>query len=344
MLYCALDATNAGNVRLDVFSLAGDATNCSAAVNRTLLPGDSVKCALRKTVTPEQLAAAGPLQLSFPLTYAARGTVAALDAAPLESFSASLVTLIGASPACGACKACLASTRVFVSQHKAEPNVSALATAFGAYCSQDNMLKQTQRCAQTQADVASSTFGNLGRRAAGLCFALQLCDRKYGTSCATQLNVSTNAVAVSTATLDRCTGKLAAWSCEPDLMIPCQLGHALGGCYGVDLPNPASGSRAAATVQLHDVLSHQATRIALTASNCSVYLLQLRVWRLVRWCNLASASCLAASARPATPAHAQAPTCSATRPTRAGRAAAQMVQTPATGTASKRLAALATHA
>jgi len=82
-----------------------------------------------------------------------------------------------------------------------------LASTFGAYCTQNDALKQSGQCLAVQGAIANSTIGNLGRRAAGLCLALQLCDSKYGPSCSMQVTLATGLVNVSAATLDTCTGQ-----------------------------------------------------------------------------------------------------------------------------------------
>jgi hypothetical protein len=120
-----------------------------------------------------------------------------------------LATLIAASPACGVCRSCLEATRSFVQAQPETASAAARASAFATFCSQSQVLKQSQLCSKVQADIAASIFGNLGRRAAGLCLALELCDRKLGTSCsiAVAANASSSQAPVSTATLDTCTSK-----------------------------------------------------------------------------------------------------------------------------------------
>lgn len=204
VLDCTLEANNFGNVRLANFSVAGDATNCS--VPRVLAPNSGVKCSVRNNVTSSELAAAGNLVLQYPLTVTPRGSVAALQPVPIAEYAASLANLIGTSPACSTCRDCMASAGAFVAQHAREASVTTLASAFGAYCAASDALKPSQLCSKVQAHITASTFGNLGRRAGGLCLGLGLCDRAYGTSCTTQVAVGTNNVSVSTATLDTCTG------------------------------------------------------------------------------------------------------------------------------------------
>lgn len=207
VLECSLEASNTGNVRLTNFSLAGDAVNCAAS---TIPPGGSVQCLLRKNVTTQQLSAAGLLDVSFPFKVAPAGLVTSLQSPPFNIYTASLPTLIGASPECDACRSCLVATRTFVQSQPADSGAAATAAAFGDYCAQDKVLRQSPLCSKVKADIEASTFGNLGRRAAGLCFSLQLCNRVLGAHCAVQpppTNGSQPTVSVSTADVDLCTGK-----------------------------------------------------------------------------------------------------------------------------------------
>lgn len=211
LLDCTLEAANTGNVRLSNFSLGEDAVSCRADTAQTLLPGASVRCTLRTNVTAEQLAAAGQLPLNYKLTVTPAGPVKTLQDAPLETSNLQLDTLIGASPACSSCRSCMQATRTFVQSQGPDITPTARATAFGSFCAQNEVLKQSPLCSKVQADIAASTFGNLGRRAAGLCFALDLCDRRFGTSCSMQVAVNSTAglqsIPVSTASMDVCSGK-----------------------------------------------------------------------------------------------------------------------------------------
>jgi hypothetical protein len=121
---------------------------------------------------------------------------------------ADLSPIILASPACTACRNCLAATSTFIKQatNGTQTTAAALTTSFSTYCAQNDLMKQTQLCSKVQADIAASSFGNLARRAAGLCFGLQLCDRKFGTACSTNVSVAGVAVPVTTASLDLCSG------------------------------------------------------------------------------------------------------------------------------------------
>jgi len=208
LLECTIEAVNIGNVGLANFSLSGDVTNCSqSAPARSVAPGRSVICSLRKTVTEQEVAAAGSLALTYPLTVAPLGTVSSLRSFPLQTYAASLSKLIASSPACGACRSCLVSTRDFVQQFGTQADVPTLARSFATFCEQSASLRLSQACSRVQSMITNSTMGNLGRRAAGLCLELQLCDRKLGTSCSSQVTVGTSNVTVSAATLDVCTGK-----------------------------------------------------------------------------------------------------------------------------------------
>lgn len=202
-------AINTGNVRLQNLSLAGDAVDCGANNARMTPPGGSIKCLLRKNVTTEQLTTAGPLQLAFPFTVTPAGLVQSLPSPPSGVWSAKLPTLIEASPACSACRSCMQATRLFVQNQPADATPAATATAFGTYCAQSEALKQSALCSKIQAAITASTFGNLGRRAAGLCMGLELCDRAMGAYCNMQVPIGNTTVAVSTAGLDVCSG---AWS------------------------------------------------------------------------------------------------------------------------------------
>jgi hypothetical protein len=206
VLDCTVEASNTGNVQIKSFSLGGDVSNCSTA-GQSIPPGRSVVCSLQKNVTATELAAAGALSLSFPLAVSTAGTVPTLESVPLEVYSASLSKLISASPACATCRGCLASANDFVKQHGAQPDIATLARSFGVFCEQSAVLRQTQGCSRVQAAIANSTMGNLGRRAAGLCLTLQLCDRKLGASCTAKVNVNTTPTDVSASTLDVCSGK-----------------------------------------------------------------------------------------------------------------------------------------
>lgn len=206
VLDCTVEASNIGNVQINSFSLGGDVGNCSAAA-QSILPGRSVVCSLRKNVTATELATAGPLSLSFPLAVSPAGTIPTLESVPIQVHSASLSKLISASPACAKCRSCLTSANDFVKQHGAQADVATLAKSFGLFCEQSVALRQTQACSRVQAAMTNSTMGNLGRRAAGLCLSLQLCDRKLGASCAATVNVSTTPTEVTASTLDVCTGK-----------------------------------------------------------------------------------------------------------------------------------------
>lgn len=204
----------------------------------SILPGGAIKCLLRKNVTADQLAAAGLLQLNFPVTVTPAGTAPNVQITPATPYAASLATLIGASPACGVCRSCLEATRTFAQAQPETASPVARASAFATFCGQSEALKQSQLCSKVQADIAASTFGNLGRRAAGLCFALELCDRKLGTSCsmAVAANASSSPAPVSTATLDTCTGKrkqLATMPLHTDvytLQVECCRDVCGGGC------------------------------------------------------------------------------------------------------------------
>lgn len=202
-----MDATNFGNVRLSNFSLSGDVINCSARAGSVMPPGSSIRCILRKNVTAEQLSTAESLLLSFPMSVSPLGTVTALQNPPWQTYLANLSALIGASPACTNCQGCLASAGAFTKQNFKEPNSTVLAKSFRAYCLQSDLLKATQLCGTVADAISGSTFGNLGRRAAGLCFALRLCDRRLGTSCSSGVALDASQVAASTATLDTCTGE-----------------------------------------------------------------------------------------------------------------------------------------
>ena len=195
-----------GNVRLANFSLAGGVVNCSSM--QAMPPGQTINCMLRKNVTEQEQAAAGSVLLSYPLTATPMGTVPTMESLPLQVYSANLRRLIAASPACGACRGCLASTNDFVRQSVTLTDPINLSKSFGVFCEQSMALRTSQACARVQAAIANSTLGNSGRRAAGLCLELQLCNRKLGASCAAQVNVSSTRVEVSAATLDVCTGKL----------------------------------------------------------------------------------------------------------------------------------------
>jgi hypothetical protein len=206
VLDCTVEASNTGNVQIKSSSLGGDVVNCSTA-GQSIAPGRSVVCSLRKTITAAELEAAGSLSLSFLLTVTPSGLVPTLESVPLQVYSANLSKIISASPACATCRGCLTYANDFVKQFGAQPGVASLAKSFGTFCEQSDVLRQTQACSRVQAAIANSTMGNLGRRAAGLCLSLQLCDRKLGASCAAKVNVSTSPTEVSASTLDVCTGK-----------------------------------------------------------------------------------------------------------------------------------------
>lgn len=200
-------AVNPGNVRLYNLSLAGDASNCGAENARTIPPGGAVKCHLRKNISATQLTAAGQLQLAFPFTVTPAGLVQSLPSPPKDVWSASLANLIGASPACSACQSCMQATRTFVQNQPTDATTAATAAAFGTFCTQNEALKQSGLCSKVQSAIEASTFGNLGRRAAGLCMGLELCDRGMGAHCTMQVTVGNySLVAVSTAELDVCSG------------------------------------------------------------------------------------------------------------------------------------------
>jgi hypothetical protein len=192
-------------VRLNGFTLAGDAVSCGKATAQTILPGGSVRCLLRKNVTTQQLADAGQLLLAYPVTVTAAGQMPGLLSTPLNTSSMSLSKLIGASPACNTCRDCMRATQAFVQSLPVEASAAMIASAFGTACGQ-----QAPLCSKVQADISASTFGNLGRRAAGMCFALELCDRKLGASCTMQVSLNTSAgvqmASVSAASLDVCSG------------------------------------------------------------------------------------------------------------------------------------------
>src|SRR5689334_21067370 len=107
LLECTIEAFNQGNVRLNSFSLGGDAVSCGRATAQTIPPGGSVRCLLRKNVTAQQLAGAGQLQLAYPVTVAPAGQAPALQGTPLNMSSLSLAKLIAASPACSTCRNCM---------------------------------------------------------------------------------------------------------------------------------------------------------------------------------------------------------------------------------------------
>jgi hypothetical protein len=207
LLKCQLTATSQGNMHLLNFTLAGDATTCTAQQGElTLPPGDAVTCMLEKNVTMDELVAAGHTVLHFPSAAVPAGK-AALPR-PLEQYSASLPALISASAACHTCRNCLAATGAFTASHAYNASFTggALASAFGAYCTKTDVLKKSGRCTHVQDVVSNSAFANLGRRAAGLCFALELCDRRLGTSCDANVTLNGATMPVSARTADLCTG------------------------------------------------------------------------------------------------------------------------------------------
>jgi hypothetical protein len=111
------------------------------------------------------------------------------------------------------------ATRSFVQNQPADATPAATATAFGAYCTQNEVLKQSALCSKVQAAITASTFGNLGRRAAGLCMRLELCDRTMGANCNMQVAIgNTSVVVVSTANLDVCSGMSPAAGMEVMLL------------------------------------------------------------------------------------------------------------------------------
>lgn len=206
---CNLVAANTGNMRLDNFTLGGDAVNCTS--QRTLSPGGAVTCLLVHNVS-DLIPLAAPdktdVTLTFPSSAVPGGSVPLTK--PVEFYKLKLAVLIDKSAQCQSCKACMRDAGDFVRQraNNSAETASTLSADFKAACAYTAGLK-AGRCSQVQGSISTDMpYGNLGRRAASLCFSLALCDRRLGPSCTLPVPVKGTNVSVSTATLDTCTGGL----------------------------------------------------------------------------------------------------------------------------------------
>lgn len=102
---------------------------------------------------------------------------------------------------------CLAAVVPFSKSHYNVTDAKTLADDFYTLCSgPTSNLNSTGRCAAVQATIAGGA-GNLAKRAAGLCSALQLCDNSLPSSCSVSLmSVTTgNKVSVAAKDLSLCT-------------------------------------------------------------------------------------------------------------------------------------------
>jgi hypothetical protein len=97
-------------------------------------------------------------------------------------------------------------TRPFAAGNVNQTNSTTVAAAFLRLCSQDGVLNSTSRCSQVQDTIAKSFQGNGGKRAAGLCSALQLCTTSLSSSCLVDVaTMASTVVSVAAPSLDNCT-------------------------------------------------------------------------------------------------------------------------------------------
>lgn len=87
--------------------------------------------------------------------------------------------------ACQTCRDCMAAAQQFALQHATDSDPAKLAEAWKEHCSTSGLANTTQ-CAAVAAQITSSP--NLGKRAAGLCFALNQCSAG---SCGSSMQLDT---------------------------------------------------------------------------------------------------------------------------------------------------------
>ena len=101
---------------------------------------------------------------------------------------------------------CMGVTRPFAAGNVNQTNSTALGAAFLRLCNQDDVLKSTSRCNQVHETIAMSFQGNAGKRAAGLCSALQLCTSSLSSNCLVDVaTMLSTVVQVAAPSLDNCT-------------------------------------------------------------------------------------------------------------------------------------------
>jgi len=77
--------------------------------------------------------------------------------------------------ACQTCRDCMAATQPFALKQATNNNASKVAEEWRAYC-QTGGVASSADCAAVASTIATTGAGNLGKRAAGLCFALGQCN------------------------------------------------------------------------------------------------------------------------------------------------------------------------
>lgn len=101
----------------------------------------------------------------------------------------------------------MAATQQLVRNTASLTNASDVAASFLQLCSTTAVLHPTGRCSTAQAAIAKAVGGNPGKRAAGMCAALQLCTTSLSSECSVDVMAADGTTKqVAAPLLDRCTG------------------------------------------------------------------------------------------------------------------------------------------